>query len=281
MSPDDYDMMKLMLAEAGTGFTYAPAAPGADAQTERALILKAVAARDGELGIGAPFKSALDAKLDIVRFAIHIRGMDAQRLIEITSPIDLDGDGADEALQQNWQNASAPAVLQILRAEYDPIYAWSMHTVPVAPKPGQWFTDKVPVTSVADEQAAMLEKQGTEATPRGDDRFAGSGMVSATMANAVDPRTSKAFERVTIVPGTLTKALEDIESLVRAGRDVAIAVGAAPGQRHAMVITDVRGNGPGTEFLVTDPWTGRTEWVAPLAMAAGHFDGASLTDYWR
>jgi len=281
MPPAQYEAMRLLLAEAGSGFPNVPASPAVDAQTERALILKAVAARDNELSTGVSSTSAINASLEITRFAIHIRGMEAQHLIEITSPIDLDGDGVDEALQQNWQNASAPAVLQILRAEHDPIYAWSMHTVPVEPKPGQWFVDKVPVTNVADEQASMLENAGTEATLRGDDRFNGSGMVSATMANAVDPRSGKVYERVMIGQVSLAKALDDIESLLRAGRDIAVALSAAPGRRHALAITDVRGYGSQTEFLVTDPWTGRTEWVAPLDLATGHFGGALLTDYWR
>jgi len=137
------------------------------------------------------------------------------------------------------------------------------------------------VTNVADEQASMLENAGTEATLRGDDRFNGSGMVSATMANAVDPRSGKVYERVMIGQVSLAKALDDIESLLRAGRDIAVALSAAPGRRHALAITDVRGYGSQTEFLVTDPWTGRTEWVAPLDLATGHFGGALLTDYWR
>ena len=280
MSFEDAFPIGRALAKAGTSVNVDNTNPAADAVTERALILKAIAARDAELSKsenGEKFTLyQSESAHEILLFAANIRGEDAQRLIEITSAIDLDGDGMDEALQQKWQNASAPAVLQMLHAEYDPIYAWSMHT------PGQWFAEKVPVTDVAEEQASMLEMAGVEAIKRGDERGGNSGMVLATMVNAETPRPNEAYKRIKVDSDNRAKALDDIESIVRDGIDVAIALSPTPGERHAMAITDVRGSGSSREFLITDPWTGRTKWVMSADILNGNIGGnaAAFTDYW-
>jgi hypothetical protein len=282
MSASDYAHMKSLLA--GTWGNVADPSPTADMQTERALILKAAAARDDELSHPGKYTGKTEtACMEIIRFGLQIRGMDAQQLIEHTSAIDLDGDGVDEGLQQKWQNTSAPAVLQMLRAERDPIYALSLYTQPRELKAGWWWVDKLPSTNAADEQASMLEAMETEAAPRGDERGAGSGMVLATMAHATKPGSGQAYERVPVGLSNRGKALDEIESLVRTGEGVAIAVSSTPGERHAMAITDVRFTGAGREFLVTDPWTGRTEWIANQDLLDGNIGGnvATLTDYWR
>jgi len=246
--------------------------PGADAKMERALILKAIAVRDKELSHPEAFtpQQAHTAYLEVLAFASVIRGKDAQTLVARTSALDLDGDGVDESLRQGWQNASAAAVLQMLHAEYDPVYAWSLHA------------EGLSVSDGADEQAAMLESVYTEAVPRGDARGGGSGMVLATMAAARNPGSGEAYKRVTVDAANRAKTLDQIESLLKSGRDVAIAVSATPGERQAMAITDVRATAAGREFLVTDPWTGRTEWIKNQDLMAGNLGGnvATLTDYW-
>jgi hypothetical protein len=274
MSPEMYKAMRGVLS-GGYGIKGPP--PGADAQTERALILKAIGARETRLK--ASSTEAGNAYAEIAAFAAYIGGQNAQRLIERTSAIDLDGDGADEALQQAWQNTSAAAVLEMLRAESDPIYALALHTSAAELKPGQWIG--ATPANAPDEQASMVETLGTEAVERGDARGANSGMVLATMASAESSQSGKPFERVKLDDSTRVNALMYIEGRVREGFDVAIAVSTAPGQRHAMAITDVRGSGTSREFLVTDPWTGRTEWISNADVLAGNIGGGGvLTDYW-
>jgi hypothetical protein len=274
MSPADYVEISQALALAGSS---TPAgASQADAQTERALILKAVAAREESLRQGGEAGPYLPSGvcLQITQFATLIRGVDSQALIERTSGIDLDGDGVDEALQQRWQNASAPAVLQMARAEADPIYAWTLHQHALG--------ETTPVSIIGYEQRDLLDRAGGQALQRGGEPGSGADMVIASMASADATHSGVAYERKTVSFAAREAAVNDIAQKVASGRDVPIAVGSMTGQRSALLITDVRGSGSSREFLVTDPWSGRTEWMSCSDFIDGNIggNGGILSDYW-
>lgn len=277
MRPEDYTQIGLALGYAANDNGFAKGL-NADAQTERALILKAVAAREEGLSHNNLAEYFGDqpssACREIIRFSGQIRGLNAKVLIERTSGIDLDGDGVDEAVQQKWQNASAPAVLQMLRAEADPVYAWGLHNDMLNNNPAWDF--------VADTQAVLISDAGGKAIDRGSAPGGPGDLVVPAMAADALPFADMSLERQAVTLSGRASAVDHIELLVANGVDVPIAVSETPGYRRALLITDVRGTGNSRQFLVTDPWNGRTEWVSRADIANGNIGGAGgiLTDYW-
>jgi len=277
MRPEDYTQIDLALGYAANDNGFAKAL-NANAQTERALILKAVAAREEALSKYSPSEYFGDqpssACREIIRFSVHIRGLNATLLIERTSGIDLDGDGVDEAVQQKWQNASAPAVLQMLRAEADPVYAWHLHNDMLNKNPAWDF--------VADEQAVLISDAGGKAIDRGSEPGGPGDLVVPALAADALPFADMDYQRQAVTFSARASAVDHIEMLVANGADVPIAVSETPGNRRAMLITDVRGTGNSRQFLVSDPWNGRTEWISRADIVNGNIGGAGgiLTDYW-
>jgi len=241
MRPADFREIEARVMYAGLQFQLQPI----DRDTQCALILKAVAARRDELRnydavdvfVGARSKACRE----IAAFAGAMYGRDAQTLAQLTSGVDVDGDGIDEAIQRD-PNASAQAVQQMARAEVDPIYAWNLHfgVVPELP--------------------------------------AGDGTVVDAMNGARSPSTGAAYQHHTVGDSDAERgaALDQIEKLIISGVDVPIAVSNG-GESRALLITDVRGSGDTRQFLVTDPSTGHTEWRPANEITSG---GEALTDYW-
>lgn len=116
-----------LMQNAGKGANGRPA-PGADAQTERALMLKA-------LGAGHSVE-------DVRKFAegdktatpptTGIRGSNKEQLVQQTTPYDLDGAGKDEGLHQEYGNSCAPTVTKLVQMENDPIACRSFEMAPPA-----------------------------------------------------------------------------------------------------------------------------------------------------
>lgn len=278
MPQADYDQIRQALNNAGS-----PPSAGADVQTERALILKAVAARNERLCDYTAWNAtgqASPAADEVTRFAEAIRGKDASLLIERTTALDLDGDGVNEALQQKFNDSCAQATLQIARAEADPVYAWNLH-----------HSDVLHNTStmgvIANEQRQQLEAAGGDAQPRGTN---GTGTqveaVSAGLNGSVSPTTNRTYAERVIADDTTsrTKAVDMMELFVKSGTDIPIGVSWNGGGGHALLVTDVRGSGSNREFLVTDPWNGRTDWVSRQDIINGNtnfFAGTGrLSTYW-
>jgi hypothetical protein len=278
MTPADYEAVSTALANAGT-----PPSAGSDAQTERALILKAVAARDERLGDYSQWIRTFQpsaAANEITQFANQIRGQNAGSLIERTSVLDLDGDGTNEALQQRFNDSCVQATLQIAYAEADPIYAWSLHQ-----------NDTVHSTStngiIAAQQELMLSAAGGDPEARGTKGIGTQNDPWTASLNAsVSPSTNRNYEE-RVVPNdtsSRTKAVDMMEQFVKAGTDVPIRVAWSGGGAHALLVTDVRGSGNNREFLVTDPWNGQTDWVSRQDIVNGNtnfFAGTgNLSHYW-
>jgi len=148
MPPGHAKQLEQLLARAGTGSV---ASPRADARTEQALVLKALAARSDRFD---PSRDAIlgaegmrdVAMIELKSFADEIRGMPRSGLVASTTAIDVDGSvntsrtsgenltrpGTDTAanndgLFQHHQTTCAPTTGQMMRAEADPIYARRLH----------------------------------------------------------------------------------------------------------------------------------------------------------
>jgi hypothetical protein len=185
MPQEAYDQTKGLLERAGQGRDGLPVARS-DAGAERALILKAVAAR-GErlddswmdsakrfLGFGDSTESAKAMK-EIQGFADEVRGMNRTELIRTTTSIDVeaantstvdpnnitannDTDGANDGLYQRWEHSCGPTTAQMTRAESDPVYARQLH------KDG--INNPSPTSATAEEQRRVLEDNGGEGVSR-------------------------------------------------------------------------------------------------------------------
>jgi hypothetical protein len=281
MSPADYRGIRDALSRAGGGVTH-PADSGSDAQKEKALILKAVAARMERFGDYTAWNATQEASPacdEVVQFAEVIRGRNAATLMDLTSAIDLKADGMDSALQQKWQMSCVQTTLQLARAESDPVYALWLHS--------DVLHNTSTTGAIADEQKAQLEAAGGRATARGTSGAGTSDDAWTALSNTgVSPSTGRAYEQRQVEDSAQgrTYAVDYLEQLVKTGTDVPIRVDWNGGGSHGLLVTDVRGTGANREFLVTDPWTGRTDWIRRDAIVNGNtnfFAGTGkLTSYW-
>lgn len=174
-----YDQTKSLLEKAGQGKDGLPV-PKSDAGAERALILKAVAARGdrlkeswmdaikSKLGFGDSTEAGKAMK-EIQGFADEVRGMNRTDLIRTTTAIDVesansstvdpndirsnsDTQGDNDGLFQRWNDSCGPTTAQITRAEADPVYARQLH------KDG--LNNPDPNSATAKEQRRVLEDVG-------------------------------------------------------------------------------------------------------------------------
>jgi hypothetical protein len=231
----------------------------ARSQTERALILKSVAAREKAFESGA----GDTATQEIVNFADQIRGGDSATLIKQTTFVDLDGDGVDEGLKQRWNNTCVPTTAQIMRAENDPIWALK-------------YYNEIDSISNADDlgiqEATILQNAGSTPVVRDPKNPGGDGMqAAAALDNLVSPATATTYWTELYGDSTseLDRALNDMETYLKGGIDVPIGVGWPYGGGHLMLATDVRGSGDSREFLISDPWTGHTGWIKAKDIESG------------
>ncbi|HEY4220171.1 MAG TPA: hypothetical protein VGO62_02495 [Myxococcota bacterium] len=164
MPPAQYQQLSSSLARAGGGV------PGADAQTERALLLKAVAARGDALSAGGA--GAADAMRDVTGFADSIRGTERSALIQKTSTLGLTT--GETGLYQRFDDSCGPTTAQNVEAERDPIYAMKLR---------EDFKNGGPESQLARQQKDALERprfydknyQPVQVTPEQEARFKKDG----------------------------------------------------------------------------------------------------------
>ena len=178
--PDDvYNQTRALLDKAGQGKDGLPVAKS-DAGAERALILKAVAARGDRLKDSLMdsakrllgFEGSTEAGItmrEIKSFADDIRGLNRTELIRTTTPIDVEAEntstvdpnnlhdntdarGDNDGLFQRWNDSCGPTTAQITRGEADPVYARQLH------KNG--LHNASPNSATAQEQRRVLEDVG-------------------------------------------------------------------------------------------------------------------------
>ena len=255
MPKSEYDAIKKSMDDAGKG-----GSKHADAQTERGLILKAVAARKERydnpgildrlrMAVGKPHS----ATTEVTEYADDIQGMKRSKLIRNSSVLDLDGDKKAEALQQRFNDSCAPTTGQMAQAEADPVYALKLHEEAIHSTRRN--------TDIGDQQKTRLTDHGGVPTKRGTP---GLGVwTEDTVNDHVSPVTGHNYTRTSVAntAASRTTAVDKMETILRKGRDVPIEFAWNGGGAHAMLISDVRGSGASQKFLLTDPWTGKTTWL--------------------
>jgi hypothetical protein len=274
MSQRDYHHLQASVHDAGqrNGRT----APGSYPLGERALIYKAVGARADQLTnptIGDRVRNAIGlpstAMRDVQTYAGQIQGMRHRDLIDQSTVQDLRDNNRAEALQQRFEDSCAPTSAQITRAEVDPIYARQLHQNAIHGIAGG--------NPIATEQSTLLNAGGGGVgTARPGP--AGGGLsdpsVTTTLNNHVGPATNgrvfnyQNYPDNNSTPATRAasqtargNALNRIDAQLRRGHDVPIGVTWNGGGGHVVVMTDVRGQGNNRQYLVSDPYTGQTQWI--------------------
>ncbi len=112
MQQKDFDSIKSLLEKSGDDFGEV---------AKKATLLKAVAARKNDLIAGGP-QSALQMFV-LEWFAGAIRTMDKDEMVESTHAADR---GSGEGLQQRYTATCGPTSIEIVRGEFDPIYAFGL-----------------------------------------------------------------------------------------------------------------------------------------------------------
>ena len=296
MPQGDYEAIKGMLSQAGKGGDPVYDDPG----TERALILKAVAARAEQYEHPTVNDSQLRPEtLEIETFANQIRGMRWEDLIFSTT-VAASGD----TLKQRYFDSCSPTMVQIAEAEADPIYALKLHSDKVDGQDLGGFIGNQqaqmmvgvggnPVTFQQLAQLDQLNKQGgiVGATAKAmEDALQRSGSNSEPLANQyLSDVTGKDYHSYFVdnSESARTVAVDYIAKLASQGVDVPISVNweerdalnpfgslVDNGLSHSLLITDVRGQGANQVFVVADP-EGNTYEVSRNDLIAGtNFNGA-------
>jgi hypothetical protein len=270
MQMSDSDFKHLQGALDGAGKRDGKLVPGADPQAERALLLEAATARMDELSKPSAADKARiqlgqpsEPMEQILSYASQVAGMQRKDLIEQSTVLDLDA-GSD-ALQQRFTDSCVPTSQQMARAEVDPIYARQLHQEAIHSLDHN--------TDIGREQKQWLEEGGGIAKPRDPREPGGRGMMPETIINDfLGPYTNRTYTKQVVqdTAASRTAALDRAEELLQNGVDVPIGVYWNGGGGHAMLFTDVRGEGDNRQFLLTDPWHGQTAWVSAKDIVAGN-----------
>ncbi|MCO5172284.1 MAG: hypothetical protein M9894_38795 [Planctomycetes bacterium] len=171
------------------------------------------------------------------------------------------GDAGPGVMQQ-FQDSCAATTVQALRGEYDPVYALRTRQgnadVTNAPQDGN--------ATFATEQRAILEAHGGVAVARGE--RGGDGLGDEAWLDALHEssrHTGLRFEQAGGFDDPIDpeRAIALLEEHLGQGRVVPLGISdpVASGG-HAIMATSVRRDAKGQpEFLIFDPWDGRSEWV--------------------
>ncbi|MEW6364977.1 MAG: hypothetical protein AB1714_10095 [Acidobacteriota bacterium] len=275
MSPKDHTALDGLLRSAGTG-----GARGADPQTERALILKAVAARRDRIDTEKAGRwetlrrwagRNTNAMNEVSAYAAEIRGKPREELLKKSTTLDLNEDAKDEALQQRWLSSCGATVTQMARAEADPIYALDLHKRAAEGIHPEKITsyEAVHKSQVADEQKKMMREAGVRSLrSRGQESESYWGTNLDTddktklLNSHVAKHTNKTYSYKQVEAGRqgLEAALNRIDGNLRRGGDVPVLLKSGD-EGHYVLLSDVRNTRDGVKYLVTDPWDGKTTWV--------------------
>jgi hypothetical protein len=267
MPKGDFDKMSTLLNKAGKG-TDGKAVPGADPQMEKALILKAAAARHEQLSnpsIGERLKTwtgkPSTSMAEIQGYAKDIRGMQRGELAQKSTA--TDPFTGNRALQQKWNDSCGPTTAQGIKADADPVYALKLHK--------EFIHGTSTKSDIAKEQKAVLEKHGGVAVKR--ETSGGAGVPGSVLWNdQISKYTGKTYTATPCVDSVAGRnaSLDTAAEQLKKGIDVPIRAGWPGGGGHFMFLTDVRGTGDNQKFLLTDPWKGTTTWITRQQLASGN-----------
>lgn len=299
-----YDQLSTLLDQAGKG-PDGTVPQGASADTERALILKAAAARTAPLGDANTQEQAMG---ELQWFANTIRGQTRDGVIQQTSVVDVDDQAntstanpldstvtndqkADnDGYAQRFTTSCAPAVAAMVRGEADPVFALMLNADglqnnnPNADasnleravlEKDRFFNASSPDVALTPEQLDAFKKDGT--LPPGVEHLAGAAVsrVGQQARKVMDEQLDGA-----VAAGTITKdqaealrkdaqggTLTDAE---KTDRDAALNAVRNAGGNHPtdFEIQAMRGDKPRESFMLI------AHALRDLA------SGATNTDYW-
>jgi Papain-like cysteine protease AvrRpt2 len=231
--------------------------------TERALILKGVAARATRFPQPTPYNIANGpsaAAKEVTDFAAKIRGDHRAFLVGNTEVLGLTN--PTQALEQRWNDSCGPTTVEMTEADNDPVYSYNLNSTELAhsTKPGL----------VSMDQALTLILNSGVPRARGT---AGKGMALDSALNLLaGPITNRTYttQAAGNTPAARTATMNQMEKLLDQGIDVPIRVAWPGGGAHFQLCTDVQGTAPNRQFLVSDPWNGQTGWISEAAIANGN-----------
>jgi hypothetical protein len=256
MSKNDYTKVNDLLMKGGKGDD-GGIIQQSNPQLEKALILKAAGARADEFGSAKEKLKTISGKestpmSQVSKFADDIRGTEKSKLARETTAIDPYS--GNHALEQRWNDSCGPTTTQGIKAEADPIYAKQLHR--------EFIHSTSRGSDIAKEQKKWLEGEGGVAVKRG-----GEGGKGIALSDLLDKKVGK-FTDVDYThhatggtEATRGAELDNVAKKLKKGQDVPIRAQWPDGSGHFMFLTDVRGSGNNQKFLLTDPWTGKTEWM--------------------
>ncbi len=263
MPTTDYKMVDTLLDQAGKkeGKTVSVSNP----DLERVLILKTVGAHHqalnnpSEVDRSWTLAGEPSAKMsEIVFYANDIRGEKSEKLAQQSTSIDPYW--GNNSLQQRWEHSCEPTTAQGMKAEIDPMFARKLH---------QEFIHSLNMTDkIAAEQKEILEKPLDNqipgvAVPRG--ASGGLGSIGHLVMNDQIKKYTQTEYSLKNIENTNEgrgKELDKVAGKLKAGVDVPIGAAFPNNVEHFMYLTDVRGSGNNQSFLLTDPWTGTTDWIS-------------------
>jgi hypothetical protein len=257
MTPADLVAVKIALQKAGEGGD-----KWGSPDTERALILKGVAARSTRFPQPTfqNLATRSSAANEITDFAAKIRGNHRAFLVGNTEVLGLTN--PTQALEQRWNDSCGPTAVEMTEADNDPVYSYNLNSAELAhsTKPGR----------VSLDQAVTLILNSGIPQPRGT---AGKGMTLDGALNVLaSPITNRTYtsQGVGNTPAARTATMNQMEKLLDQGIDVPIRVGWPGGGGHFQLCSDVQGTAPARQFLISDPWTGQSGWIGEAAIANGN-----------
>jgi hypothetical protein len=185
-------------------------------------------------------------------------------------------------LSQQWNDSCAPTAAEVMRGEMDPIYSLGVrqnnadiHAVNPNPGPLETAIDALlgkPAgnRSVANEQKQILENNGGVAVERG--QSGGSGMNLLTAFNSMSQWTGVTYVRHKVTTDTdRSSALGKLDADLAAGIPGGLRISDSdtnPGG-HAVAVTGSI-DGPPKQYVIHDPWDGKTVYVKASDLAKGN-----------
>jgi hypothetical protein len=233
LSPDDYQTFRGLLDQA-------------ERLTEKAYLAKALAARR--------------TMAEISTFAGRIRGQSEDWMFErltVTGIRNWLENG--EGITQQFGNSCGPTSVQVVHAEYDPIYALSLHDggdVHAAVDDAVTNPANRPNATTATEQQNMLI--GPNRNPATDRSNPAGGAWVESDLNNLSGSTGITYTTQMVGTGiSLDDAITTLTTNAERGVHTPIVVGSAPGATSHYVTVLLRTMG---RFQIHDPWTGETVW---------------------
>jgi hypothetical protein len=219
---------------------------GADTNTHRAFLAKALAAR-------RTIREITDFWWDIW---LRDEGWLLSNLMVTDEQVGVGSTGT--GIAQQWQMSCGPTTVQTLHAQNDPLYALSLHEGGSISAQTQ---ANVPLTT---QQATILQGHGSTPTPIGT---AGTGAWVERDLNALRRRTgvTYSFRAVTAVAagnptgGAVDRAWTAITGFLDQGYVVPLVIGGSPGNTAHYVMALRR---LGDDMQVHDPALAQTVWVS-------------------